>query len=55
MNNWETINRVNAYNAFSPNIQNTGNGFIVQNVVPKTLDASSLNLNFNDQKNKKKK
>lgn len=55
MNNWETINRVNAYNAFNPNIQNTGNGFVVQNVVPKTTDASSLNINFNEQKNKKKK
>jgi len=55
MNNWMTINEVNRANAFNPNIQQTSNGFVVQNIVPKTLDASSLNLNFNDQKNKKKK
>lgn len=55
MNNWMTINEYNRANAFNPNVNFDGTGYVVQNAVPKTLDASSLNLNFNDQKNKKKK
>lgn len=55
MNNWETINEYNRANAFNPNISWDGTGYVVQNVVPKTTDASSLNINFNEQKNKKKK
>ena len=55
MNNWNSIERANQYNAFSGNVQNTGNGYILQNVMPKTQDASAMNINFNDQKNKKKK
>lgn len=54
-NNWNSIERANQYNAFSGNVQNTGNGYVLQNVIPKTQDASAMNINFNDQKNKKKK
>ena len=55
MNNWDSVERANLYNAYNPNVQRTSNGYEVINEPTFTNDASKKYLMEQEKKTKKKK
>ena len=54
MNNWDSVERANLYNAYNPNVQRTSSGYEVINEPTFTNDASKKYLAEQEKKPKKK-
>ena len=54
MNNWDSVERANLYNAYNPNVQRTSSGYEVINEPTFTNEASKKYLAEQEKKTKKK-